>query len=337
MIKMKRVLAAVLATTLTVGTSLSAFAAETSGGSNGAGTSEGHVNKHIVSVTLPVIPQGSTPFAYTVDPERLVTETNAARYAGETFTDDAKAKGVYFKTGASEYDYKSKELKALSQSSVDVNLIVEVETVAAGATDIPLVDAAPALTEEGDPALYLALKVDDTTKALKSGEKVKIETTIAGVDSNFETVYDDTESKYVYKPRTGDLTWNEATIQMSGVVSKSSAEGITAPTVKVTWKWEDPEANAAPSITLASVTAAENTDAVWTYSLGNGDDAATAISKITYNGADATSAFDLTTAGQIKLAQSTVNSLLGSAGSYTYTVLFNDAANTTGTFTLVVE
>jgi uncharacterized Zn ribbon protein len=336
MIKMKRVLAAVLATTLTVGTSLSAFAAGTSGGSNGAGTSEGHVNKHIVSVTLPVIPNGSTPFAYTVDPERLVTETNAARYAGETFTDDAKAKGVYFKTGATEYDYKSNELKALSQSSVDVNLIVEVETEAAGEKDIPLVDEAPNLTAEGDPALYLALKVDDTTKALKSGEKVKIETTIAGKNGNFETVYED--GNYVYKPKTGDdITWNEATIQMSGVVSKSSAEGITAPTVKVTWKWVDPEANAAPSITLASVTAAENTDAVWTYSLGNGDDAATAISKITYNGADATSAFDLSTAGQIKLAQSTVNSLLGSAGSYTYTVLFNDAANTTGTFTLVVE
>ena len=261
--KTRRVMAVVLAATMVFGSSLTAFAEEpvTSGGTNGAGTSEGHVNKHVISVTLPVIPDGSTPFAYTMDPERLVNETNAAKYAeGSTFTDTAKTNGVYFQTGEKAYDDKSTVLKAKSESSADVKLTVDVE-VESAATDITLVDAAPALTGEDavtDPQLYLALKVDDTTKAVKASEKVSIETTIAGKDSNFETVVEN--NAYVYKAKTGDsITWNEAEIQMSGVASKASAEGLTAPTLKVTWKYEDP-ADAASTYVSRTTVSANNTN-----------------------------------------------------------------------------
>ena len=261
--KTRRVMAVVLAATMVFGSSLTAFAEEpvTSGGTNGAGTSEGHVNKHVISVTLPVIPDGSTPFAYTMDPERLVNETNAAKYAeGSTFTDSAKTNGVYFQTGEKAYDDKSTVLKAKSESSADVKLTVDVE-VESAATDITLVDAAPALTGEDavtDPQLYLALKVDDTTKAVKSSEKVSIETTIEGKDGNFETKYEN--GAYVYKAKTGDsITWNEAEIQMSGVASKASAEGLTAPTLKVTWKYEDP-ADAASTYVSRTTVSANNTN-----------------------------------------------------------------------------
>lgn len=254
--KTRRVMAVVLAATMVFGSSLTAFAEEpvTSGGTNGAGTSEGHVNKHVISVTLPVIPDGSTPFAYTMDPERLVNETNAAKYAeGSTFTDSAKTNGVYFQTGEKAYDDKSTVLKAKSESSADVKLTVDVE-VESAATDITLVDAAPALTGEDavtDPQLYLALKVDDTTKAVKTSEKVSIETTIEGKDGNFETKYEN--GAYVYKAKTGDsITWNEAEIQMSGVASKASAEGLTAPTLKVTWKYEDPAEDSSAGYTSVS-------------------------------------------------------------------------------------
>lgn len=267
--KTGKVMAVVLAATMVFGSSLTAFAEEpvTSGGTNGAGTSEGHVNKHVISVTLPVIPDGSTPFAYTMDPERLVNETNAAKYAGSTFSETAKTNGVYFHTGEKAYDDKSTVLKAKSESSADVKLTVDVE-VESAATDIELVDAAPALSGENavtDPQLYLALKVDDTTKAVKSSEKVSIETTIAGKDSNFETVVE--SGAYVYKAKTGDsITWNEAEIQMSGVASKASAEGLTAPTLKVTWKYEDPSAepqvsfSTAGLITMSNLTADKNYD-----------------------------------------------------------------------------
>lgn len=261
--KTRRVMAVVLAATMVFGSSLTAFAEEpvTSGGTNGAGTSEGHVNKHVISVTLPIIPDGSTPFAYTMDPERLVNETNAAKYAeGSTFTDTAKTNGVYFQTGEKAYDDKSTVLKAKSESSADVKLTVDVE-VESASTDIELVDTAPALTGEDavtEPQLYLALKVDDTTKAVKTSEKVSIETTIEGKDDNFEIKYEN--GAYVYKAKTGDsITWNEAEIQMSGVASKASAEGLTAPTLKVTWKYEDP-ADAASTYVSRTTVSANNTN-----------------------------------------------------------------------------
>ncbi|WP_026520136.1 hypothetical protein [Butyrivibrio sp. FCS006] len=284
----KRILAAFLVATMVIGSSLTAFAEGpvTSGGTEGEGTSEGHVNKHIISVTLPTIVEGATPFAYTMDPERLVNETNAAKYAaGSNFTDDAKANGVYFTTDTNKYDDKSNELKAVSQSSADVKLIVEVETEAS-TNDIPLVDEAPALSGDNvvtDPQLYLALKVDDTTKAVKSDEKVTIETTIAGKDANFQTEVE--SGNYVYKAKTGDdITWNAATIQMSGVVSKASAEGLTAPTLKVTWKYEDPAEEPEGTEVSAVAASGENDLLIRLVSGVNAD--ASKISAVKVNGTD---------------------------------------------------
>lgn len=75
--KTKRMLAIALAATMVFGSSLTAFADEpvTSGGTDGSGTSEGHVEKELINVVLPTVPSGSTPFAYTMDPERLIQET----------------------------------------------------------------------------------------------------------------------------------------------------------------------------------------------------------------------------------------------------------------------
>jgi hypothetical protein len=267
---------------MVLGCAVTAFADDNSGGTNGTGSSEGHVNKHIVSVTLPVIADGATPFAYTMDPERLVNETSAAKYAeGTTFTDDAKTNGVYFETGQNAFDSKSTELKATSLSSADIKLTVDVE-VEGKDTDIALVDEAPDLTDESaDPELYLELKVDDETEAVSATEKVSIETTIAGKNGNFETTVKN--GAYVYEAKTGDsITWNEATIQMSGVVSKSSAEGLTAPTLKVTWKWEDPAAtptDVAPSATATQAVLEEGQTAAIAVNLGAGEKAATGVAE----------------------------------------------------------
>ena len=96
---LKRVLAMGLAATLVFGSSLTAFAEDDPYSSTGTGSNEGHVDKHVISVTLPTVATGTTPFNYTVDPERLVATTNGSRYGSTTFTNDAKTNGVYFLTG----------------------------------------------------------------------------------------------------------------------------------------------------------------------------------------------------------------------------------------------
>ena len=105
--KFKRAMAITLAATMVIGSSVTAFAADDGHSSTGTGSNEGHVDKHVISVTLPTVPANSTPFSYTVDPERLVPETNGARYGSTTFTDNAKRDGVYFlnTTGATEDTY----------------------------------------------------------------------------------------------------------------------------------------------------------------------------------------------------------------------------------------
>ena len=87
MLNTKKILAAALAATMVFGSSLTAFAADpvTSGGSDGAGASEGHLEKKVVNVVLPTIASGDTPFSYTMDPERLIRETSGAKYSGKTF------------------------------------------------------------------------------------------------------------------------------------------------------------------------------------------------------------------------------------------------------------
>lgn len=356
--KTKRMLAVALAATMVFGSSLTAFADEpvTSGGTNGSGTSEGHVEKELINVVLPTVPSGSTPFAYTMDPERLIQETDAAKYAEGTVFPKENDTGVYFLTAENTYANASNTLQAINKSSCAITLTVKVKTTQNTAKDIALATSSTVATT-GTPNLYLGLKVGNETKVV-SAEEQTVTKNIAGVPGNFEVAVQtnaETGAKsYVYQEKASATTWKAMNLSMEGAVSNLAVESdTTAPTVNVTWSYakaaDDAEAatdavdytatpaNAAPSITLASVTAAEDTDAVWTYSLGSGDDAATAISGITYNGADATSAFVLTTAGQIKLSQSTVNTLLASPGSYSYTVAFNDEANTTGTITLVVE
>ena len=94
---LKKYIAVILMGTMFVGNCVTVFADDDGHSSVGTGGNEGHVDKHIVSVTLTTVASGSTPFNYTVDPERLVEATGATKYS-ETFTDDAKRDGVYFLT-----------------------------------------------------------------------------------------------------------------------------------------------------------------------------------------------------------------------------------------------
>ena len=336
MCKSKKFMAIALVATMVFGSSLTAFAEDpvTSGGSDGAGASEGHLEKKVVKVVLPTT-EGTTPFNYTMDPERLIRETSGAKYSGKTFPAAEGDTGVYFLTAENTYANKSGELTVTNESSCDVVLSVKVKTTAsAGGKDIALAESSTVATT-GDPNLYLGLKVGDETTVVSATEQT-ISTTIEGVSSNFETAVK--EGAYVYQVKSDAAGWKSTKISMEGAVSNLPiAADVTAPTVNVTWSFAEAPTDAAPSITTASVTAAANTDAVWTYSLGAGSEAATTIKSITYNGASAISAFDLTTAGQIKLDKATVNSVMATPGSYTYTVTFDDEANTTGTFTLVVQ
>lgn len=91
--KFKKVMAVILAATMVVGCGVTAFA-EDANGATGTGTSFDHVDKKVISVTLPTTDEANV-FDYYVDPERLINdaETLADGTTQVTPNDD----GVYFK------------------------------------------------------------------------------------------------------------------------------------------------------------------------------------------------------------------------------------------------
>ena len=296
--KTKRMLAVALAATMVFGSSLTAFADEpvTSGGTNGSGTSEGHVEKELINVVLPTVPSGSTPFAYTMDPERLIQETEAAKYAEGTVFPEENDTGVYFLTAENTYANTSNTLQAINKSSCPITLTVKVKTTQNTAKDIALATSSTVATT-GTPNLYLGLTVGGATTVI-SAEEQTITKNIAGVPSNFEVAVQtnaETGAKsYVYQEKASATTWKAMNLSMEGAVSNLAIESdTTAPTVSVTWSYAkaadgaeaatdavDYTANAAPSIATTTYTMVADTPIEIAVDLGVGNDAATTVSQV---------------------------------------------------------
>lgn len=253
--KMKQGIAVALTATMVLGSTFTVLAADTGNGSTtGAGTSEGHVNKEVVNMVLPTVAAGTSPFAYTMDPERLIQETNGAKYEDYTFPEQTSDTGVYFLTGDKTYANTSTTLQAVNKSSCDVTLTVKVKTTASsGGKDIAL--ATSSTPGSGDAAeLYLGLKVGDETKVISATEQT-VTKTVAGTAGNFTTIVKDKEGsttgekEYVYEAKADATTWKAMNISMTGAVSeKAIAADTTAPTVNVTWEY----AKAAEGATAAT-------------------------------------------------------------------------------------
>ena len=125
---------------------------------------------------------------------------------------------------------------------------------------------------------------------------------------------------------------------MSGVASKASAEGLTAPTLKVTWKYEDPAANNGPSVSGSSFVMTAGEDVNIPVNLGVGELAATGITSAIWNNTDLYGSTVTYSNGVVTLASGSVDYLLGDETQpRTLTITFNDEAATEVTVTLTAE
>ena len=263
----KKVAAIVLAATMVIGSTFTAFAADStasnaspsnaSGSTTGAGTNEAHVDKEVINVVLPTVPEGSTPFAYTTDPERLIQATAGSNAKYEDYTLPAKDKdsGVYFRVGAKELANESETLQVINKSSANVTVTVAIDTTKA-ATDLGLAgDASPS---DANP-LSLNLKVGNTNTAITGNGQQQVTKTIAGIPDNFEVTYAD--GKYGYTEKADASGWKALDISMNGSVKETAAKAdTTAPTIKVTWSYAKAADSATPD-------AGDQTDALPTVTL----------------------------------------------------------------------
>ena len=335
MLNTKKILAAALAATMVFGSSISVFADDpvTSGSTDGAGTSEGHLEKKVINVDLPTIAEGATPFSYTMDPERLISATSGAKHSGATFPAAEGDTGVYFLTAANTYANKSNTLTVTNKSSCDVTLSVKVKTTAsAGGKDIALAESSTVATT-GDPNLYLGLKVGDETTVVSATEQT-ITANIAGIPGNFETKVDN--GAYAYAAKSDATGWKTIDISMEGAVSNLPiAADATAPTVNVTWSYAEAPTDAAPSIATTTYNYDRTAALPINLSFGTGDLAATAVSSVAWS---ATSGGDYTVfaanANKYSVSGTTLTFNSGTFGTSSVgdhrflKITFNDSAKT---------
>lgn len=236
----KKALAIVLAATMTMGSSMAAFAADTgSGTTTGTGTNEGHVDKEVINVVLPTVDAGSSPFSYITDPERLIQATAGARYEDFTFPEAESDTGVYFQVGDKEYANTSQTLKVINKSSANVKVTVDVtaKTPDSGTALALATDGESGLKD--DTPLFLNLKVGQENKAVTAIDtKVTVEKVIGGTEDNFEVTYD-ADGGYKYVPKADANKWNALEISMNGKVFKKTVDAnAAAPKLEVTWAYE---------------------------------------------------------------------------------------------------
>lgn len=320
--KAKKVLAITLTAAMVLGCGITALADDTSATTTGAGASEGHVDKEVLNFVLPVVPEGETPFAYTMDPERLIQETSGGKYdTGTTFPEEEGDTGVYFQTGDKTYANESNAFYAVNKSSVDVTLTVEVQSTA-GSNDIASTsDKAALVTAATDsspavPKLYLGLKVGEDEQAI-STTKATIKKVIEGSDDNYEVaVVEGTSGKgYEYKIKDDATDWKAIKISAVGAVGNAAiADNTTAPSISVTWSY-------AKAVTADGVKATD----VETYTETPAEPAApaTPTAAITKGQAVTLTLAGNTTSGKTVKSVSVVGSagteMVANAARYTYT------------------
>lgn len=238
--KLARFTAVALAAIMTLGSAVTALASDvaTSGSVSGNGTNEGHLDRQVVDVVLPVVSADSTMFAYTMDLERLIQETNHEKYGSVTFPAADVDTGVYFNVSGN-YANTSEALTVTNRSSVSVNLTVEVEA-SEDTTDVTLVSSNSSLATADEAQLYLALKVGTQETPVVAGDKITSTVTMDGIASNFKVGV--VSGDYVYQPIDSPAPWKTASFCLTGAASEASAEGLTAPTLTVTWRYDDPTA-----------------------------------------------------------------------------------------------
>ncbi|SFO06883.1 hypothetical protein SAMN04487831_10773 [Pseudobutyrivibrio sp. UC1225] len=358
--KLKRILAVAMATIMVMGMSITAFADEpaTNGTSEGAGTSEGHVEKKATSVILPTIASGTTPFAYTMDPEGLVVATAHGKYGNDVVFPATGDTHVYFDngddaSGKKQYLNSSAAQTVINKSSYAINVTVKAEAVAsAGGKDIPLAAKAD-LTSATAAALYLGLIVGEEDAVEITDTAATKTVKLDGTPANFKVAVTSTGNAYEYRELTlteykaldgnssktqddFDATWANVDFSVEGATTENLAiaADTTAPKLKVTWSWEEAPTDVAPSIATTTYTLTANAALNVPVSLGAGSLAATGIASVK-NGASAlpTDAWSYSN-GVLTFTAARVNSIANAKVSRTYTVVFNDTAGTSVDITL---
>lgn len=344
--KLNKVLAGMLAATMVLGMSMTAFATETTpvknGSTTGSGEFEGHVEKSVLLVNLPTVAESANTFKYTMDPEGLIAATEGAKDKTATFESGAN---VYFLSSANTYTKESAKLKVTNKGSVDADVTITASTAESTKMQMATSDTFTGNTQK---ELYLGLKVANqnavavkTTAADASPASVSVG--LKGVEDNFEVKYNETTKKYSYEEKDGvpETAWNSFEFSLIGACNPNAdwkdVEQTDAPTVTVTWAYDkratdstntmldgNATSDVAPSIATTTYTMTADTALVIPVDLGT---KATAVSAVNWNGRDALATGTITYAdSKVTVTAPGINYMRGlDDASQALEIVFNDS------------
>lgn len=333
--KYRKVLAAILAATMVLGSGIVANAEEKQ--AKGTGSLDAPETKEVFSVVLPT--SGSEQFNYILDPTGVIAETNFAKYGGTASASFVPGKTMYFKnklasgSNIATYSDVSDPITAYNKSNFDVE--INVKATIATPSGIVLSNTPVATASTATPSMYIAVKASGSApQAITAGRGVVATSSIASASDCYVATYSDAKYSYVLDATTSQLKPTDATFgdyfesysfMLTGDCNKAG-EWIglteTPPTVSLVWTIDNP--TGPTEVDVAAISIASGTVSV---RLVSGQNAVK--SKITSVKVDgtATTRYDVASSGAV-----TVSGVSG-AGSHTIVIVY-DGTTYKGTITV---
>ena len=182
-----------------------------------SGTDPSGLDSRVFQVIFP----GDTEhiFDFIMDPQKLISQTDAAAYGGSVFEEDAT---LFFRRmdekAAEDYSSSSDALVITNVGTEDVDIVLTASISWDSAEGIQMADD-PGFPEDRDESLYLALTDGEQTEAIVGEEGASIHTTLKGVSEE-----NGAHQEYRF--------WLTGAVNENG--DWSQAEGAV-PKVTVTW------------------------------------------------------------------------------------------------------
>lgn len=368
----KRFLAVVLAATLALGSSVTAFASVSStditsspvkGTVEGKARLEGALDEDVFKVEVPTVPLNDPTFNFIMDPQNLIERTQGAKYLSSNTNMDKRddisvnaASDIDYSTlyfanrdangTVSQLSSSSNSLTIKNKSTMDVTV-----GLTATVTDLGKVGLSTnsQVSNNVAPSLYLAmlgedLSGNDARQEAISDNGASMSARVSGCDADY-IVSVNSANEYDYTLSSNSVNFAGYSFKLTGAsgggqyADWAAVEKATKqPKVTVTWNIVPYVAPIAPSITGSkNVTKVENKAAIFDIDLGQGAIAAKGIKSITFQDGGTTKtvpagAYEFSN-GQLRI---TVTHLSYVTATRQYTVTFDNSASTTDQFTITV-
>ena len=237
----KRILAAGLAVSMVMGSSIMVLADE-NGELSGEGNLEQLEATDVFNVKLPTIADDATTFNYILDPNGLIKESGTeGKYVGKTFEDGATLffQNINNKVDSKDYSKTSDKMTVINKSTQDVTISVKatVEPTKGVKMDEDGTFA------DGGGNLYLAL-TDGTNTSAITENGAKLTSTITKTDDVYKVKWDSTKELYVKELDSSktDADFQKYEFQLTGACKKDTVWDTlkdTPPSVDVVWSVKD--------------------------------------------------------------------------------------------------